>query len=289
MSTGKTIGRFGRVAACGVVAWAFATAPAPAQDEPETGWSDTAEVALFASAGNTEVQTISLRNTASRRWTDSALEIALGAVRSETTTTSRTAVGDPLSFTLRETSDSELTAENYFLRARYDRDVHEKLFWFAGLGWERNEFSGISNRSTALAGLGRVWVESEGRLFRTDAALTYTDQEDVSGESREFAGLRLSYRLEHRLNESTSVVSALSVDENLDDTSDYRADFENSLAVSMSERLALKVSLQLLYDNQPAFGQVPLIGIDGSPTGNSVAVALDELDSTLTVSLVADF
>ncbi len=63
----------------------------------------------------------------------------------------------------------------------------------------------------------------------------------------------------------------------------------NSLAVSMSERLALKVSLQLLYDNLPSRRRVTLVGTDGTPTGGTVLVPLDELDTVFNVALVISF
>ena len=220
---------------------------------------------------NSEVQTISLRNTAKRIWESSSLEIVAGGIRAQSTTTSRVAVGSPTDFLVRESSETALTAENYFLRGRYDREVEEKLFWFAGLGWDRNEFAGIDSRIGAF--------------------VTYTDQEDVSGATSGFAGLRLSYEYWRQLNDATGLTSTLAIDENLDDTEDYRADFVNTLSVAMSKRLALKASLQLLFDNRPALTEILLIPSipGGSLEGSRVLVELDNLDSILMVSLVANF
>lgn len=264
--------------------------PVVGQDEegPALGWSDSAEFSLFASAGNSEVQTISLRNTATRNWESSSLEIAAGAVRAETTTILRVANGTPTDFVVNEITTTELTAENYFLRGRFDREISEKLFWFSGLGWDRNEFSGIENRFTANAGVGHLWFDDDSARFRTDYGVTFTDQEDVSGASESFAGLRLSYDYSRKLNASTGFASALILDQNLDESEDYRADFVNSVSATMSERLALKVSLQLLFDNLPALTEVPLVQGDFTD-GSRVLVPLDDLDSVLTVSLVANF
>lgn len=266
------------------------TAPAAAQEEaaPKLGWFDVAEFGLFASAGNSEVQTISLRNTATRRWDSATLEIAAGGVRAESTSISRFAVGTPTDFVVRERSTTALTAENYFVRSRYDHEISERFFWFGGLGWDRNEFAGIDSRFGASAGVGHRWFDRDDARFRTDYGVTYTDQTDVSGASSSFAGLRLSYDYWRQLNQATSYSSALAIDENLDETRDYRADFLNSVSVAMSARLALKASLQLLYDNQPSLTNVPLIQ-DDFLDGTRVLVELDNLDSVLTVSLVANF
>ncbi len=266
------------------------TAPAVAQneEEPRLGWFDIAELSVFASGGNSEVQTISLRNTAGRVWESSSLEIVAGAVRAQSTTTSRVAVGSPIDFVVRDSSETALTAENYFLRGRYDREVSEKRFWFAGLGWDRNEFAGIDSRIAALGGVGHMWFERDSGRFRTDYGVTYTGQKDVSGATGSFAGLRFSYDYSRQLNVATGLTSTLAIDQNLDDTEDYRADLVNTISVAMSKRLALKASLQLLFDNRPALTDIPLIRGD-SLDGSRVLVELDNLDSVLMVSLVTNF
>jgi len=80
------------------------------------------------------------------------------------------------------------------------------------------------------------------------------------------------------------------IDGNLDETSDYRADFTNYVAVAMSGRLALKASLQLLYDNEPSLGSLQLFTSDGVLfPGTFVVAPVDDLDSIFTVSLVMNF
>ena len=201
------------------------------------------------------------------------------------------AVGSPTDFAVRETSTSALTAENYFLRGRYERDISEKFFWLAGLGWDKNEFAGIESRLGAFGGVGHLWFERDNARLRTDYGVTYTDQDDVSGATSSFAGLRVAYDYWRQFNAATALSSTLAIDENLDDTADYRADFVNSVSVAMSERLALKARLPLLFDNQPAFTDILLVQlIQGDVVeGGRVLAELDSLDSILTVSLVANF
>ena len=104
-----------------------------------------------------------------------------------------------------------------------------------------------------------------------------------------FLGLRLSYDYWRKITDTTEFGSVLIVDENLDETEDLRADFSNWVSVAMSERLALKVSAQLLYDKLPGLQAVPLESPAGVPTGDTVFAELDELDSLLTVALVVNF
>ena len=75
------------------------------------------------------------------------------------------------------------------------------------------------------------------------------------------------------------------LDGNLDETDDYRADMVNALAVTMSQRLALKLSLQWLYDNEPSFDIIPFSDFGGVDQ----PFQLDELDQIFTASLVVNF
>ena len=58
------------------------------------------------------------------------------------------------------------------------------------------------------------------------------------------------------------------------------------MAVSINSTLALKTSVQLLWDNVPAQLSVPLIAPGGVPAGVNVLTPSSKLDSVVTVALV---
>jgi hypothetical protein len=63
----------------------------------------------------------------------------------------------------------------------------------------------------------------------------------------------------------------------------------NSIAVAVSKRLALKLSLQWLYDHSPALVSVPLESHSGSPAPQTVSVELKSFDTIFTTSVVVHF
>lgn len=268
--------------------------PATAQDDdgPEPGWYDTAELTYVTTSGNAEADTLGLKNSLQRVWDDAVFSLNAGALRVETTTIARFARLSGDGVNVGEVKTSELTAENYFLRGRYDRNITDRFFWYAGLGWERNEFAGFTDRVIGVAGVGNIWWQEERGHFRTDYGLTYTQQDDVvinPNFNDSFLGLRVSYDYLNQLTDTTEFASVLIVDQNLDDTDDLRADFVNSVAVAMTERLALKASLQLLYDNMPALVAVNVVNAGGELTGDTVLAELEDLDSLFTLALVINF
>jgi putative salt-induced outer membrane protein YdiY len=279
-----------------VLAVALLTGPsaAYAEDPPKVGWADSAELSFVATSGNSESSTFGFKNTLTRTWTAARFELKLGGIKVESTTEDALVdATNPPDIVVVETTDT--TAEAYFLNGRYDREISKKFFWFAGAGWERNEFAGIENRYAGFGGVGNRWWDEEDLKFRTDYGVTFTKQEDVvevAGTDDTFAGLRFSWAYLNKLGKNTTYTNDLVVDENLDETSDWRADMLHGLSVSMSERLALKVGWRWLYDHMPSF-ELLTASVDtaGNPVVPAVTelVELDEFDSIFTVSLVVNF
>ena len=287
--------RIRRGAAVLLAAGICGSIPARAQDKPsDDHWKDTAEFSYVVTAGNSETSTLGFKDKLGRKWDRSSFELNAGGVRAEATTKTRTAIGTSTNFAIDEQSATALTAESYFLNGRYDRKISDQFFWFVGTGWDRNRFAGVENRYVGVVGVGNVWIDKDRTKFRTDYSATYTDEKDVTENPNfkaNFSGLRVASSLLRKMGDNATWTDDLILDENLDDTSDYRANMTNSLAVAMSRRLALKVNLQWLYDHEPAFQKVDLLNAPppaGTKTG-TVLAQLDDLDTIFTASLVVNF
>ncbi len=258
-----------------------------AQDAAWT-WENSTELSFVSTAGNASSSTLGLKSALIGNADVNTFKVELGGIRGETTFRTLTATGTETDFTVNETTDSELTAESYFLRSRYDRSFGT-AYGFGGAGWDRNTFAGVQNRYALVAGMGNAWVDGETSRFKTDVGATYTIQKDVSpvpGADEGFGGIRFSVDAMRQLSATTQFTSVLVADENIEDTDDFRADWVNSLSVAMSDRLALKTSLQLLFDNQPSLLGVPLLDGGGMPTGTTVLTPSDKVDSVVTLTLV---
>ncbi len=280
------------VAIVSLVSVAFLTSPVVAQEEREPGWYDTAELSFLTTTGNSETDTLSLNNTLERLWENSRFKLSASALRAESSTSRFSARLTDGEVVIREFTQTELTAENYAVRSRYDRDISERLFWYVGLDWESNEFAGFDSRSIGLVGAGHRWWSHDTSVFSTDYAVTYTIQDDLieaPDADDSFLGARFSYEYKRSLNQSTTYGSDLILDLNLDETDDWRGDMNHWLAVDMTERLALKVNYRLLYDNLPSLTAVVVIPEDRAVLGNTILAELDDLDTALSIALVVSF
>ena len=183
----------------------------------------------------------------------------------------------------------EVATENYYARLRYDREITERFFWFVLGGWDRNRPAGIENRYAGGAGVGNIWIDRDKVSFRTDYGLTYTSQENTVPPDQDFAGARGSWAYKNQLTETTIFTNDLIIDLNLDETDDLRADMISGVQVAMTDKIALKVSLQWLYDAQPSFEDVVVFDEATDAQIGTVPVELEELDSILSASVVINF
>lgn len=269
---------------CGVVL----TSPASAQEEDDGSWSweNSTEVGFVTTSGNASSTSFSVKSSLTGSAAPNEFKIVVGGLRASSEVTTRTAQGTAGSFVIVESTTTVTSAENYAARARYDRDLGE-AFAFGGAGWERNTFAGFNHRYSAVAGLGRTWIDTDNGRFKTDLGGTYTIQEDVEaeGDAKGFGGIRTTIEAARTLTETTDFETTFILDENLADTEDLRFDWLSSISVSLTEGLGLKTSYQLVFDNQPALVAVPLV-TGGVETGETVSVESEEFDSLLTLSLV---
>lgn len=269
---------------------ATVTAVSAQDDEKQLGWADEAELALVVTAGNSETTTFGFKNRLSHIWENAELHFDAGGLRTETSTITRTPVGTSIDdFTVEESRVSELTAENYFARAKYDRNIRPRVFLFGTGGWERNPFAGIQNRYMGAGGIGNIWYDRDAMRWRTDYGISITREEGTTGSSDTFAGLRLSSDFMRKLVSSTTLTNLTIANQNLEESGDFRLDSLTALAVSMTELLAIKLSLQFLFDNTPAFVDRPLEFPLGMPLNILVPVPADKLDTQFNVALVVTF
>lgn len=279
--------RFGRTL---VVLAALVPQAVAAQDPDDPDnfvWENESEVSFVATSGNQQSSAFGLKSVFEGKNANSGFKFDFGGVRASSTFTTLTAEGTPGDFIVNRMERSETSAESYYARGRYDHDLGDAAFLFAGAGWERNTFAGFDNRYSAVVGVGKAWIDTETRLLKTDVGVTYTVQKDIEDDPElgdGFVGLRASIEARRDLSESTTVSSMIVIDENLRETEDLRVDATASLSVDLTEGLAFKTTYQIQFDNDPALVGVPLF--TGGVANGTVLTPTDDIDSFLTLSLV---
>lgn len=145
-----------------------------------------------------------------------------------------------------------------FVHARHIVQYRPTRAWEAYLQAEQDEFTRLSFRGLAGAGLRFTLAAAADRLGLYFGAGAYYSRETLEFRSGltdhgtdEFgrASFYLSYK--HKLNPQLSVMSTTYYQPRLDDGEDFRALEQAGLVVKMNARLSLKLSLDIRHDSRP--------------------------------------
>lgn len=255
-------------------------APLLAQDEDEAeeakiGWSNMTDLSLVVTEGNSNTETFGFANRLRRNWEKSRFTLRLEAVRSNTADDTFAVAESPDNpddvVIVRPAKTSDV--EKYLVLGRYDRQITEKFFWNVGGSWDRNKDAGIINRYVGWAGVGNIWWDRDDLAFSTDYGISYTDrEEDIPDPEKDerFAGVRFGWDYLNDWGKVTTFTNLWSANANVSDFSDWTSDMTSAITVTMTDKIALRVSLQWLYNNLPAIEEIDVIVRDGM--GNEATI-----------------
>ena len=227
--------------------------PVLADDPPaEDGgpWEGSMGFSFVSTSGNSDTQTLGFDFSLKRKPEPWGLDAGAYYLSSE--------------------DDGNTTAERYGARLRGERALSERWNAWAGLSGEHDAFAGYDLR--AIVGGGAAWtaVKSARHELVFDGGLTWTSEDLIGVEDRDYLGGLLGLTWAWHPNEGTTIGERLVWFPNFDRTSDWRLRSETSVEAALSARLALKLGYLVRYDNEPVPGY-------------------DETDTTTTVSLVVNF
>ena len=280
------------------VAAALLSVSVMAQDEEERNrWSNNTELSLVVTTGNSEVLTLGFKNNYRKWWgpdKKSLFGVKLEGTRSDKADpreveaqldltqpinpiepcSSASAICQTLSPRLED------NIERFLAEGRFDRKFSKRTFWYALASWDRflTDGSGVLNRYIGTAGLGNVWWDRDDLSFRTNYGVSYTDREETSPDplkDSSFAGLRFDWNYLNKWGKNVEYVNTWTVNSSLEDSKDYNFDMINAVQVAISDRVALSISLQWLYNNFPPLEDVDLNCVNPDPTDQRTTVPCD--------------
>jgi hypothetical protein len=305
-----------RFAAVGAAAIAvFLAVATPSQAAVIPGWYSTTDLSAVVSEGNSDTITVGATVNLRRVWLRTSWNTVASYTRNDVREPQRFAVINGPSAAVEE---GELVAksEKVFGNTNFERRVTERFFWNLGGTFERDKFAGLNSRLTGVAGVGWLWQSTNGDgFFKFGVAGTYTGQNEVIDDpetENQFAGVRATLDGEKRFGDQKqhAFTSSLISDLNLQQTDDLRFNWQNALAAAISQKLQMKIGLQLAYDNDPALVDLPAtVALAGGgfreaeaadilrvlPSGDlrivegKLAVPAKKLDLTFTASIVINF
>jgi putative salt-induced outer membrane protein YdiY len=242
---------------------AFAGTEAPPTEEkaePVTALS--AEFGTAFATGNAIFYTVAGTLKASHEWDRNKLSAAgginLGAAKADLD-------GDGLLNQAERDAKYVDNVKRYFGEGRYDRFLsdHDSLYALAGAF--HDPFAGYDLRSHEQLGYSRRLYKTTDTEFVAELGFDYAQEnytdEAIAGGSvpyQDVFAARILLGITHKFNDNVSVADTFEVYENVVDLNDVRMLNTASLSAGLSNKLSLKLSHALIFDNVPVAGFVSL-------------------------------
>jgi putative salt-induced outer membrane protein len=196
-------------------------------------WKGKGEAGIVLARGNTDTTTINFKldmDTTVERW-----KHALGLAA------------------LRATSSGTTTADRYLATWQSDYNISERTFWFGGLRYESDKFSGFRYSASGTTGVGHKFIDSKRVKFSGQVGVGYrrfetVDTVAVPGATSDNIIATGGLAYENQLTETTKLIDKLTVEAGADNSL-----FTNFIGVEvkMTKVLALSVGLDARYNSKP--------------------------------------
>jgi len=267
-----------------------------ARKEPARDWSNVMTFSLVTAMGNSSAGTWGLSNDYTKKWDMNALVLKCGAIRSESTKSTYTAVGGSLDdAVVRRNKYSYVTAENIFADTRFDYRLKEKhrWYWYCGARWERNRPVGLDTRTAVTVGAGRIFVDTVATKFRLDIGTGLTREDPVvrpDSYRRDFGTLNFTSEIKQRVSPSVGYTADVSSAYDIKHSGGWLIVLKQGVTVAARKSTVLKVGCDMTYRDIPPLILVPAY-TDGDPPTHLgvIRVKAKKLDLVTTTSLVVPF
>lgn len=193
------------------------------EEEVELGWEGSGEFGFVSTTGNTETLALNTKLNfilTQERWRHRFTGTALN--------TSEDGIQDN---------------ERYTMELQSDRKLSEKSWLFGAFRWDADKFGSYDPQMSLTAGYGRQLMKSEKHELRGEIGAGYKKLEErESGDSSSDAILRILLDDSWQVFKTTQWTNRLLIETGSTNTF---TQFNSGLAVSMTERFAVKLGFEL--------------------------------------------
>ncbi|MCC6769967.1 MAG: DUF481 domain-containing protein [Gemmatimonadaceae bacterium] len=151
--------------------------------------------------------------------------------------------------------DGEQTSNLLFTNWRSDWSFRPSLALFGYVGFDRNEFAGISRRFEQALGLAAKLPTSSADRWTLEAGLALNQQRGTDGTTLNFASVRSATTYKHMFSKSAYFQQGVEFLPSLKVSEDYRVNTESALVAPISSHIAMKVAYVVRFDNLPEVGR----------------------------------
>ncbi|MCB9677215.1 MAG: DUF481 domain-containing protein [Alphaproteobacteria bacterium] len=214
----------------------------------------TAEAGGALTTGNSEFFTLSAGLNASYRWQKSKVGIIGGAVAGSSR------VDANADGTLSEAERSvpmQPNAKRVFADGRYDLFLSGRDSLYVLAGAFHDPFSGYDSRTHEQVGYSRMLVKNDKTKVVAEVGIDFAQENYIAEKDPNYQSVlaaRGMFGFVHKFSDHVGIEDTTELYENVLDFEDLRILNTASIVSSLNSKLSLKLSHNLIFDNQPVEG-----------------------------------
>ncbi len=155
---------------------------------------------------------------------------------------------------LRTRTDNVVRARRATGQVKSARKVGDRAEIFARGTYLRNTFAGIDNSVDGAAGITALLMQSSPQRLSLDSGFGYIGEDRTRGRGRYLATFDLGLRHQWEFTRRNRLSNDASLKTDIERTSDWRVSHVAALQAALNAILALKLSHEVNYRNEPVPG-----------------------------------
>jgi putative salt-induced outer membrane protein YdiY len=203
-------------------------------------WSGFFDAGYALASGNAETSTLSTSSRIERKTEKDKISVYYNQIYSRNGTSAGV---------------SETTANAVRGGTRYDIDVSDRLFTFAFVDLEFDEFQALDLRNVLGGGLGYHVVQSEDLTFDFFSGAAFNQEFFNDGITRRSGEIVLGEESNWKINARTTWGQRLAIYPNVSESGEYRLQFDSALSTELNSWLAWQVSFSDRFLSNPVLGR----------------------------------
>ncbi len=200
------------------------------------GWSGGGNFALALARGNSETTNLALGFNALRKTANDALTLDAASIYSTDQRLNAT------------------TANAFHGSLRYDRNLTHRLFAYGVFAGEFDRLQNLDSRFMPGVGVGLHFLNTAQTTLDLLGGLGYTRENYSTGLTRNFATATVGDEFTHKLTSVVALTQNFYFLPSLNDTSNYRANFNVGIATKLSALFTANLNFSDRYNSQPILG-----------------------------------
>ncbi len=203
-------------------------------------WAGNFDLGYSLTRGNAETNSFTLGANAVRATSRDKISVYATAIKSDARS--------------KKSGEKEATANAIRGGGRYDINLTPKVFAFGFSDLEFDEFQQLDLRFVVGGGGGWHAVKNERTVFDVFGGGSYNKEFFSTGLNRDSAEALVGEELSHKLSSRSLLKQRMVFFPNLNETGEYRLNFDTSLETSLSRWLSWQVTFSDRYLSNPVPG-----------------------------------